>query len=84
MFSIYRIINLAFEIINILIMIRIILSWLAPNSRNEFVSIVYLVTEPILKPFRILIPMGYSRIDLSPILAYFALKLLRNLVFYLL
>ncbi|MEG1364190.1 MAG: hypothetical protein RSC71_01325 [Cetobacterium sp.] len=31
-----------------------------------------------------MIPIGYSRIDLSPILAYFALKLLRNLVFYLL
>ncbi|MEG1364189.1 MAG: hypothetical protein RSC71_01320 [Cetobacterium sp.] len=40
MFSIYGIINLAFEIINLLIMIRIVLSWLAPNSRNEFVSII--------------------------------------------
>lgn len=84
MFSIYGLINLVFEVLNILIFIRIALSWLAPNSRNEFTDIVYSITEPILRPFRMLIPIGHSRIDISPILAYFVLKLLRNLIFYLL
>lgn len=84
MVLIYRIINLAFEIMNILILIRIVISWLAPYSRNDFTNLVYALTEPILKPFRTLIPMGNVRIDLSPVLAYFALKILRYIIFYLL
>ncbi|WP_297598087.1 YggT family protein [uncultured Cetobacterium sp.] len=80
----YRAINLTFEIINILILIRIVISWLAPYSRNDFTNFVYSVTEPILKPFRTLIPLGNSRIDLSPLLAYFALKIVRYIIFYLL
>ncbi len=81
---IYRIINLAFEIMNILILIRIVISWLSPYSRNDFTNLVYALTEPILKPFRTLIPMGNVRVDLSPLLAYFALKILRYIIFYLL
>nr|WP_307775428.1 YggT family protein [uncultured Cetobacterium sp.] len=84
MVLIYKLINLAFEIVNILILIRILLSWLAPYSRNEFTNFVYGVTEPILRPFRTLIPMGNLRIDLSPVLAYFALRILRYIIFYLL
>ncbi|MGL4997750.1 MAG: YggT family protein [Cetobacterium sp.] len=81
---IYKVVNLAFEIINILILIRIVISWLAPYSRNDFTNLVHALTEPILKPFRTLIPMGNTRIDLSPLLAYFALKILRYIIFYLL
>ncbi|MGL4307411.1 YggT family protein [Cetobacterium sp. SF1] len=84
MFSIFGIVNLIFQIINILIFIRVILSWLAPGTRNEFTELVYSLTEPLLKPFRVLLPVGYSRIDISPILAYFALKILRFIIFYVL
>lgn len=80
----YRIINLIFEIINILILIRILLSWLAPYSRNEFTNLVYSLTEPILKPFRYLLPFGNLRMDLSPVLAYFALRIVRYIIFYFL
>ncbi|MCJ8343559.1 MAG: YggT family protein [Cetobacterium sp.] len=84
MYSIYGIINLIFQILNILIFIRIVLSWLAPMTRNEFTDVVYGITEPILRPFRVLIPIGAGRIDISPILAYLALKILRFVIFYLL
>lgn len=84
MISLYRIINLVFEVLNILILLRIVISWLAPNSRNDFTNLVYSLTEPMLKLFRTLIPMGNFRIDFSPILAYFALKILRYIIFYLL
>lgn len=80
----YRIINLIFEVINILILIRILLSWLAPYSRNEFTNLVYSLTEPILRPFRVLLPLGNLRMDLSPVLAYFALRVIRYIIFYFL
>ncbi len=84
MISIYRIINLAINALQMLILIRIVLSWVAPYTRNEFTQLVYDLTEPILRPFRMLIPLGSTRLDLSPVLAYFVLNLIRRLAFSLL
>lgn len=80
---IVNIIDTIFKILNILIILRVIISWLAPTSRNEFTDFIYMATEPLLRPFRSLIPMGQMRIDFSPILAYFALAILKNLIFRL-
>ncbi|MCF2625143.1 YggT family protein [Fusobacterium perfoetens] len=76
-------INYTVNIINIIIFIRVLLSWLAPYTHNDFTDVVYAVSEPILKPFRMIFPVGYSRIDISPILAYFAINLIRRLLFYI-
>ncbi|WP_372713582.1 YggT family protein [Ilyobacter sp.] len=84
MFSIFKIIDLAIRALKMLILIRIVISWVAPYSRNEFTHLVHEVTEPILKPFRMLIPLGTMRMDLSPVLAYFALNLIRSLAYSLL
>lgn len=77
-------VNLVFKVIKILIFIRIIMSWIIPYSRNEFIDLVHNLTEPILKPFRVLIPIGRTNIDFSPILALFALDFARKLIFNLL
>lgn len=84
MFLIYRVVNYAVEILKILILLRIILSWIAPHSRNEFIELIHVVTEPILRPFRIMIPLGGARLDLSPILAYYVLGLAKYLIFRIL
>lgn len=76
-------INYTVQILNIIIVIRVFLSWLAPYTHNDFTDVVYAVSEPILRPFRMIFPMGYSRIDISPILAYMALNLIRRLLFWI-
>lgn len=76
-------INYIVQILNIIIVIRVLLSWLAPYTHNDFTDVVYAVSEPILRPFRMIFPMGYSRIDISPILAYMALNLIRRLLFWI-
>jgi YggT family protein len=45
----------------------------------NIIKFIYDVTEPIMAPFRRLLPMGYG-IDFSPILAVFALGLLNKLL----
>ena len=77
------IIDYTVRILNLVIVIRVILSWLVPYTHNDFTDVVYAVSEPLLRPFRMIFPMGYSRIDISPILAYFALNLIRKLLFYI-
>lgn len=70
-------INIVFEILNILLIIRIILSWLPHNRYHPIIKIVYNITEPILEPFRNMInPMG--GIDLSPIIVFFLLRLIQG------
>lgn len=76
-------INYTVQILNIIIVIRVLLSWFAPYTHNDFTDVVYAVSEPILRPFRMIFPMGYSRIDISPILAYMALNLIRRLLFWI-
>jgi|GEM_PF-1617172 len=62
----------------VLIFIRIILSWI-PSARNALTQFVWDVTEPLLKPFRVLNPKG-SPLDLSPIVVIILLEILRNVV----
>ncbi len=78
--SLYKLIDFIFTVINILILIRVIISWFAPYSRNEFVDLVYQLTEPLLAPFRNLIPIKNINIDLSPIILYFVLTFIRKII----
>lgn len=79
----FSIINLIFSVINILILIRVLLSWLAPMSRNGFTDLIYQLTEPILRPFRVLIPLSSFRVDISPIIAYIFFNIVRRVIFML-
>lgn len=77
----YTILDFAFRGLKVLILLRIILSWVMPYGRNEFANTIYQLTEPILAPLRVLIPVGNMRIDLAPIAAYFLINVVRNLLF---
>lgn len=50
------------------IFIRIILSWISPGSYNPATAIITTLTDPILRPFRRLLP-PLGGFDISPILA---------------
>lgn len=53
-----------------LIIIAAVISWVSPDPRNPIVRFLYRTTEPILRPFRkILPPRRTGGLDLSPILA---------------
>jgi YggT family protein len=62
-----------------LVVFRALISWVSPDPRNPVVQILYSLTEPILAPFRKIIPpIGF--IDLSAIVAIVVLEVLRNLI----
>ena len=72
----------AFFLINVVkilkyaLLVRILLSWIQPMGGGRFVQILNDITEPILRIFRNLLPRT-GMIDLSPILAFFALDLVQ-------
>ena len=62
-----------------MIIIRAILSFVSPDPRNPVVQMLYRLSDPILKPFRKLIP-PIGGLDISPIFAVLALQLVRMLI----
>jgi len=57
----------------IVILIRIILSWVAPQNHNPITAMLSTIAEPILRPFRRLIP-SIGGLDISPIFAIVLLQ----------
>ena len=75
---------LFFTIIIWIMIVRILLSWF-PNINwyNQPFKAMKEITDPILEPFRRIIP-PISGIDFSPIIAFLALAILREVVIRLL
>lgn len=57
------------SVIKWLVIIAAVISWVSPDPRNPIVQFLYRTTEPILRPFRRLLPPSRTGgIDLSPII----------------
>ncbi|MEX2570822.1 MAG: YggT family protein [Gemmatimonadota bacterium] len=68
------------EALKWLIIIRAVMSWfVSPASGNPLVDMIRRVTDPILRPLSGMVPM-MGGVDLSPVVAFFAIVLLQQLV----
>lgn len=61
-----------------LLLIRVILSWVNPNPRNELLLMVFKVTEPVLAPLRRL--FNFQGFDFSAILALILIRVLMSVI----
>lgn len=72
-----------FKLLYLLILIRVIISWLRPSVRDRTVirllHLLYDVTEPILEPIRRIMPVGLG-IDFSPWIALLLLDLIKRIL----
>ena len=66
--SILELATLSLAMIWFVILIRIILSWVAPHTYNPVIAMLATIAEPILRPFRQLVP-PIGGLDISPIFA---------------
>lgn len=62
-----------------LIIIRALMSWVSPDPRNPVVQIIHALTEPVMEPFRKVIP-NFGGIDLSPMLLIFVVYFLKTIL----
>ena len=76
------VVRTAFRVMEILLLIRILMSWIPNLPYNAFTAFIYDITEPLLRPFRSLLAIG--PIDFSPIIAFLLLGLVEQLVVQLL
>lgn len=65
------------------VLIRALISWVSPDPRNPIVRFLVLVTEPVLKPFRKLLPPHkLGGLDLSPLFVLLLIQFVKNGLIY--
>jgi YggT family protein len=68
----------------IVLFLYVLLSWFSPDPRNPIVQLLTTIAIPILEPLRRVIPPVGGVIDLSPMIAIFALYIVHDLLYGLL
>lgn len=74
----YTFINLFVTVFQVLLLVRVVMSWVMPNPTGWFGNLMVELTEPILAPIRKVLPKN-SFIDLSPLIAFLLLQLLSQI-----
>lgn len=74
-----QLVDLAFSVFIFATLIQAILSWITPGTYNPVTSVLFSLTEPVLRPVRRFVP-PISGFDLSPLVALLGLQVIRMLV----
>lgn len=77
--SILSITSLFLKVFFFALIISVILSWVAPHSYNPAAQLVNQLCEPLLAPFRRLLP-NLGGLDISPIFAFITINLIDRFV----
>lgn len=77
--TLIELVNMAFTVLVWLIIARCILSFVRHDPYQPVIKFIYDITEPIMAPFRKLIPPA-GGIDFSPIIAVLALSFLQKII----
>lgn len=78
-----RTVDLLFQIYMVMLIVRILSSWFPEAQRYRFIQYLTYYTDPYLNLFRKIIP-PLGIFDLSPIVAFFVLQIVHNLLLALL
>ena len=78
-----QLVNLVFGVFELLILARVLLSWINASPYSPFVQFLHNVTEPILAPVRRLLPPT-GMLDLSPVVVLIAAMVLQRIIIQLL
>jgi len=77
--TLLRIVYLTLRIYLFIILIYVVLSWISPGTFNPAASLLSSIAEPVLRPFRRLIP-PIAGLDLSALFALIAIQALTMLL----
>lgn len=84
MYFLSYLVRTVFNIFSWLIIIRTIISWLAPDFYNpnwrNLLKLLYKLTEPILRPIREYLPTTGWGLDFSPLIALLLINILRSFI----
>jgi YggT family protein len=82
----YNFFSMLFSALQVAIFIEVILSWVYPNGKNQYIEVLHKITGPLLIPGRKIQDkyFGNTMVDWSPMIALLILMVARGLVLGLL
>lgn len=77
--AVATVLDMAINLMFLVLLARVVLSWIQPDFGHPVSQTVFALTEPLLLPIRrgLRRVAGYTQIDVSPIIAFFGLVFLR-------
>jgi YggT family protein len=81
--GIIGLVQLLFDLYVIVLLARVLLSWVQVDPRNSIVNLIQQLTEPLLAPIRRLLPQS-GGIDFSPMVAFVVVLIAEQVVLMLL
>lgn len=67
-----------FRLYEVMVIVRVILSWVQVESYHPVIKFIYNMTEPLMAPIRNLLPTERIGIDFSPLIILLGLELVKN------
>ncbi len=77
-------VDAALRILELLIFVNALLSWVQPNPMNPIVRFLDRVSDTICNPIRRMLPTTLGGFDLSPLIAILAIEIVRWLLAHML
>ena len=81
--GIIGLVQLLFDLYIIVLLARVLLSWVQVDPRNPIVNLIRQLTEPLLAPIRRVLPQS-GGIDFSPMVAFVVVLIAEQVVLTLL
>ena len=75
MFYLINFLAILLQILLVAILVRVVLTWFPVDPSNPIIRVLFEVTEPVLAPFRRVIPK-IGMFDLSPIAAMLVIQVI--------
>ena len=76
---IFDVLLLLLDLYEIVLLLRILLSWFRVDPYNPIARVLYALTDPLLDPIRSVLPPA-GMLDFSPLVAFLLLFALRNVL----
>lgn len=80
--AVSKVLNIVLTFLWIVILARAILSWVNPDPYNPIVQFIHNVTEPILYQVRKRLPFQFGGIDISPVIVFLAIILIKEIIIH--
>ena len=77
--NLYGLVTTIFDGLYLLLLVRILISWIPHDRYHPIIQYLYRFTDPMLKPFQNIFPTGMG-IDFSPIFAFMFLGILKSII----
>lgn len=69
------------QLYELILFVRIIISWVQPDPYNPIIRFLHALTDPVLMPLRRIIPPLGGMLDLSPLIVFIIIELLKQALF---